>query len=422
VSDEAVSTSQMYAGESNLAGLALRVDVQRKVKPIPAPSSFARLPNTRHLPRIHFDAEEAHHMGDIVRKIATSDAQPTKGKDRTLDFVFSTNGIDYDMDCVNVAGMDLEAFKRSPVICWNHDWSKPPIGRADSVYLTADKSAIHGSITFAETDEAETIYNLYLGKFLSSVSVGFKLLESESPDWQLRSVYPQCKRHITRSILLECSCVVIGSNPNALRKALSSPGLIKSAPISQSLEEAIMASNRTRKSADNTATPRPTSTAEGMEVSPGGRCEKCGKFQSTAVCKCTGAATGEDVAAKAFSQRLLEAAESVLTPEQRLARQVARKVLAETSSDAFQKSLLERIVTEAENAAACSRAYQLGVSLAEAKATRVADDLQYAPGGRLSGTMESYSRKTGAVNPWRQGTSDWRIFEHARKSQRGPSR
>jgi HK97 family phage prohead protease len=357
-------------------------------------------------------------MQEIIRKVAQSDAHPTKGKSRSLDFVFSTNGLDFDLDCVNVSGMDLTQFKRNPVICWNHDWRQLPVGRCDSIYLTADKSAIHGSIEFAETDFAEEVYQLYLGKFLSATSVGFRVLEEESPDWRLRSAYPTCKRHIARSLLLEVSCVVIGSNPNALRKALSSPGLIKSAPISHSIEEAIVASNRTRKSADNTATPRPTSTAEGMEI-----CQKCKKPRAGDVCKCNGGAQGNanGIAAADAVKRMQTAISSSLTEEQRLALAVQNKVKAAIEDGTVARNILEQVATQVEIFSAVK---QLGDVLEQCREFAVKVDTErqlLEPGGKHGSTLAAKSLGYG-VCPFRAGTSEAMIWAHEQKSLRRKSR
>jgi hypothetical protein len=116
--------------------------------------------------------------------------------------------------------------------------------------------------------------------------------------------------------------------------------------------------------------------------------------------------------------RVQDAILSVLPEPVRLAIAVREKVEKHVATPEFKAQIADQIATGIEATANRERIRQGLESIKDSIAQIKAANAAYEPGGRLSGSMESLSRKHGAVNPHRQFTSDWHIFEHARKSQR----
>ena len=94
-----------------------------------------------------------------------------KSDDKTLRFVAATEGTKGDGINLRMQGADLERFRKSPVIMWAHDYSRPPIGRAD---VQVENGMLMADVTFDESDPfAADIARKYRDGFLSAVSVGF---------------------------------------------------------------------------------------------------------------------------------------------------------------------------------------------------------------------------------------------------------
>lgn len=135
-------------------------------------------------------------------------------QERTLRFIGSCEHADRDGDVILASGWELDNYKKNPVFLWSHDYSKPPIGRAINVVRQADKLIF--DIEFPEKgiyELADTVYELYKGKFMNATSVGFIGKEGEA--------LPTGGTKFTRQELLELSAVVVPSNPMALQQAKS---------------------------------------------------------------------------------------------------------------------------------------------------------------------------------------------------------
>jgi HK97 family phage prohead protease len=133
-------------------------------------------------------------------------------EDRTITAIGSTSDIDRDKDFVDIKGMNLKNFQNNPVILWSHNASIPPIGKATKVSKTKD--GLKFKIEFAGPDvnpQADTIFKLFKGGFLSAFSIGF------IPNWEKASYddkrggfdFPEAE-------LLELSAVNVPANQNAL--------------------------------------------------------------------------------------------------------------------------------------------------------------------------------------------------------------
>jgi HK97 family phage prohead protease len=120
--------------------------------------------------------------GQITDEIAIRSqfiAEVKAGDDdkRELLFTISTDSVDRSGDKINQDGWQLDNYRKNPVVLWAHDYSKPPIGTSDKVWIEGGKLK---SITrFVPADNpaigrfADGIYQLYKQGFMSATSVGF---------------------------------------------------------------------------------------------------------------------------------------------------------------------------------------------------------------------------------------------------------
>lgn len=152
--------------------------------------------------------------------------------DRKIRFIASTDGVKRDGNRVRNDGWDLTNFRKNPAMLWAHDYGSddrppaPPIGSwsNEEVIRWQGGDALAMTATFANHRDADVIYNLYLEGHLRAVSIGWTPLEYEPI---LDEDGRQVGWDMTRNELLECSCVPIPADPDALIVA-TQRGLIAS--------------------------------------------------------------------------------------------------------------------------------------------------------------------------------------------------
>jgi len=136
---------------------------------------------------------------------------------RTIKFTLSTGSKDRDGDIIEPSGWDLRGFNddNAPVL-WAHESFMPPIARAINTKVEGDR--LISDAVFATHEEyafADTIFRLYVGKFLNAVSVGFlpiemELIKSDDPN--------EMGFRFTKQELFEFSAVPVPSNAEALMR------------------------------------------------------------------------------------------------------------------------------------------------------------------------------------------------------------
>lgn len=119
---------------------------------------------------------------------------------------------------VLTSGVDLEQFKKNPVLLWMHNraWRGQqsevlPLGYVENIQVEGD--SITGELVFDENDEfAQQIASKWDGGILRMVSPNFDIIAvDESPDL---AVPGQTRATITKAKLVEVSVVDIGGNDN----------------------------------------------------------------------------------------------------------------------------------------------------------------------------------------------------------------
>jgi HK97 family phage prohead protease len=141
---------------------------------------------------------------------------------RQITFTASTPTIDRYGDSISVGGWDFSAYKKNPVVLFGHDSSQPPVAKTVEIHTERNPDALVHTAEFAPASAspfADQIYQLYKGKFLNSVSVGFrptqppKRLLDQDDQWTGGYQFDGQE-------LLEISCVPIPANTDAVARAI----------------------------------------------------------------------------------------------------------------------------------------------------------------------------------------------------------
>jgi len=152
----------------------------------------------------------------IIRAIRVSISFPS---DATLDRYGES---------ITAAGWKLENYQRNPVFQNAHQYGDIlfTLGRAVTTEIRAGKLVQRIQFATDANPMARIAYNLYKGKFLTAVSVGFIPIKWEDGSESSSSSIP--RRRYLEQELLEVSAVAIPANPNALALGLKSGAIEKS--------------------------------------------------------------------------------------------------------------------------------------------------------------------------------------------------
>ena len=130
----------------------------------------------------------------------------------TLTFVASTGGVDRHGDTVAPEGWRLDAYRKNPVVLWAHDYRRPAIGRAQSVWR--DGGALLARLEFAPTEFGREVEGLYRQGYQQGVSVGFRPLRFEERRDARTGAFLGIR--FLEQELLEISAVPVPANQGAL--------------------------------------------------------------------------------------------------------------------------------------------------------------------------------------------------------------
>lgn len=136
-------------------------------------------------------------------------------------FVLSTDEVDRHGDVVAAEGWNLEFYRRNPVLLWAHDYRRPAIGRAASLW--AEPHRLLARMEFAPTAFAQEVAALYRAGFQWGVSVGFRPLEFEERRDAATGAFLGIR--FLRQELLEVSAVTVPANRSALRRPGAMDGM-----------------------------------------------------------------------------------------------------------------------------------------------------------------------------------------------------
>ena len=134
------------------------------------------------------------------------------------EVIISTEAVNSYGTRVLTSGIDLEQFKRNPVLLWMHrrafDGESMPIGKIDN--LRVEDGKLIGTPVFDQNDEfARKIESKWDSGFLRMASAALEPIEV-NPDPAL-ALEGQTRATVTRCKLIEVSIVDIGGNDEALQ-------------------------------------------------------------------------------------------------------------------------------------------------------------------------------------------------------------
>lgn len=166
---------------------------------------------------------------------------------RAIDIVGTDESVDRHNTKIMVDGWQLDDYRKNPTFLWCHNQdpavSTMPIGRIIGIYresyARANDQKVGKRLAFrvefppeGTYPFADLVHKMYDGKFLRASSVGFrniKLRRLDPSDEEDKKILdedgfdakaPYGAAILEKNALMELSAVPVGSNPNALVKAL----------------------------------------------------------------------------------------------------------------------------------------------------------------------------------------------------------
>ncbi len=153
----------------------------------------------------------------LLQKWSDREAQSAAGEsEQQMTFVISNEEVDRHGDVIMAAGWRLESYRKNPVFLWAHDYARPVIGRASSVWR--DPGRLLATIEFAPTEFAQEVATLYRQNYQKGVSVGFRPIRFEERRQEQTGAFLGIR--FLAQELLEVSAVPVPANREALRRAL----------------------------------------------------------------------------------------------------------------------------------------------------------------------------------------------------------
>lgn len=163
-------------------------------------------------------------MAHETRQSNTAELRGVSRGDRTVDIIASTFDIDSHGTRIDQNGWELEAFRKNPVICLQHDdrgytsSNGLPIANAIPETIRVESNRLLMRLRFPSEGTfplADQVFNLVADGFMRGVSVGFNPMEYEDVEEEEEG-YKKTVRIYRKQQLLEVSLVTIPSNDNAL--------------------------------------------------------------------------------------------------------------------------------------------------------------------------------------------------------------
>jgi len=148
-----------------------------------------------------------------------------KSLKKAFRFVASTSASDRYGDVIDQNGWHLEAFKRNPIVLFNHNSLDLPIGKGK---VEVKNNQLMIDVEFDQSDEfAKKIEQKVKDGFINAVSVGFNPIEA-TPRSSLdknHKYYSKFGTFYSKSELLEVSIVTIPANSEATMSKSIQKGL-----------------------------------------------------------------------------------------------------------------------------------------------------------------------------------------------------
>ncbi len=142
-------------------------------------------------------------------------------ENRILTYKISTSAIDRESDTVSPKGWKLTAYRKNPIVLWNHLRYEPPIGRSKKVWVENEALFATAQYTPQEINPfGYMIYQLAKEGYTKGASVGFNPIKFEINTERTEQVGHYAIDYKSQE-LLEWSNVTIPANNEALQQARS---------------------------------------------------------------------------------------------------------------------------------------------------------------------------------------------------------
>jgi HK97 family phage prohead protease len=172
---------------------------------------------------------------ELTRKFLASSSMTTLADQRQVKVVCSTGKPDRSGDVVVQRGIDLDAYRKNPIVLWNHSADVPI---ASSIEIDVKGDQLQATVQFppeGEDEDSDWVYGKIKAGIVNATSIGF-IPKSYSP---LNPKEPWSGYRFDTSELLEFSFVSVPANSGCLIVGRSVyndvelpllPSLAKSAP------------------------------------------------------------------------------------------------------------------------------------------------------------------------------------------------
>jgi len=165
------------------------------------------------------------------RRLATVTDDPAPGDRADVSWI-STEALDRQGEVVLASGLDDSQFARNPIVTLNHDYARPPVGRS-TWRRRVRKGGVRGvqaRTAYPPRPEAwdgpwppDAAFALVRAGLLAGKSIGFLTLEARAPtkdEVADRPELAQCRRIVTKWLLLEYACTWLPVNPETVTEAV----------------------------------------------------------------------------------------------------------------------------------------------------------------------------------------------------------
>lgn len=192
---------------------------------------------------------------EFVRKGLEPYKQPdfNEGEKSVITYI-TTGALDRDKEIVKPDGGDFTNYLKHPVVLFGHKYSELPVGKCLWLKASGDNKGIIAKTVYANTPQADLIYNYRKDSFPLATSIGFIPIKSVSifdisrkeefatevknavqMGWIKEEQAPSVRNIIQKWALLEFSDVSVPCNPEALQIACSK-GLISKEELEEEVK------------------------------------------------------------------------------------------------------------------------------------------------------------------------------------------
>lgn len=158
-----------------------------------------------------------------VRTKADTTTEVQEAERTDVSYV-STRVMDRDRDIVDPAGIELEDFRRNPIVLYGHN-RDAPVGKA--LWVKADANGLIAKTAYTARPKnyvgewlPDFVYSMVAADVLRGKSITFIPTEIRDPNDQELTEFPEVQSVITRCMLIEYSVVSVPCNPLALVEAI----------------------------------------------------------------------------------------------------------------------------------------------------------------------------------------------------------